>query len=115
MWFPMLDLKYVRENVDQVAQMLRNRQMDMDLKPLLELDEERRRVLREVEELKHRRNVASEEISLLKREKQDASGRIEEMRDVSQQIKVLDQELASIELKFKDFLLLIPNMPHESV
>src|SRR5512146_1610221 len=115
MWFPMLDLKYVRENVDQVAQMLRNRQMDMDLKPLLELDEDRRRILREVEELKHRRNVASDEISRLKREKKECSDRIEEMREVSQRIKTLDQELVEIEQKFKDLLLLIPNVPHKSV
>jgi seryl-tRNA synthetase len=111
----MLDLKFVRENVDRVSRMLLDRQMDMDLKPLLELDESRRRILREVEELKHRRNVASEEISRLKRDKQDASARIEEMREVSQTIKGFDQELAAIEEKFKDFLLLIPNMPHSSV
>jgi len=111
----MLDLKFVRENVDRIRRMLQDRRLDMDLKPLLDLDEERRRILREVEELKHRRNVASEEISHLKRDKQDASQRIEEMREVSQQIKVLDQDLADIEQRFRDFLLLIPNMPHSSV
>lgn len=111
----MLDIKFVRENVDRVGRMLRNRQMDLDLKPFEELDEERRRILREVEELKHRRNQASEEISKLKREKKDASERIEEMREVSQQIKGMDQELSEIEQKFRDFLLVIPNMPHESV
>ena len=111
----MLDLKFVRGNVDRVNQMLLDRQMDMDLKPLLELDEGRRRILKDVEELKHRRNIASEEISRSKREKVDATHRIEEMREVSQTIKGLDQELAAIEEKFKEFLLLIPNMPHESV
>jgi seryl-tRNA synthetase len=95
--------------------MLRDRRLDMDLKPLFDLDEERRRILREVEELKHRRNVASDEISRLKREKKESTERIEEMREVSQRIKSLDQELAEIEQKFKDLLLLIPNMPHESV
>lgn len=111
----MLDLKFVRENVDRVRQMLRDRNVELDLGPFLELDERRRRILREVEELKYRRNVASEEISRLKREKKDAAGQIEEMRDVSQKIKTLDQELGAVEHQFKEILLLIPNMPHESV
>jgi seryl-tRNA synthetase len=111
----MLDLKFVRENTDRVRRMLVDRHFDMDLKPLLALDESRRRILQEVEELKHRRNVASDEISRLKREKLDSAVQIEEMRDVSQRIKVLDQELAVIEQDFRDLLLLIPNMPHESV
>jgi len=111
----MLDVKFVRENVERVNEMLRNRQMEMDLAPFLELDEERRRILREVEELKHRRNVASEEISRLKKEKKEANGLIEEMREVSQRIKELDGELTAIEGKFRDFFLLIPNVPHKSV
>lgn len=111
----MLELKFVRENIDRIDQMLRNRQLNLSLQPLLELDADRRRVLREVEDLKYRRNKASEEISVLKREKKDASSLIEEMKEVSQRIKALDQELAVIEEKFKEFLLFIPNMPHESV
>ncbi len=111
----MLDVKFVRSNFDRVRQMLQNRHMDMDLQPLLDLDEERRRLLTEVEELKHRRNVASEEIAALKRQKKDAPDLIENMQGVSQKIKVLDQELSVIEQKFRDFLLLMPNVPHESV
>jgi len=111
----MLDLKFVRDKVERVHQMLRDRHLDLDLKPFLELDEQRRRILREVEELKYQRNVASDEISRLKREKKEADRQIEEMREVSQKIKALDQELSSIEQRFKDILLLIPNMPHASV
>lgn len=111
----MLDLRFVREHFDEVGVMLRNRKLDMDLKPFFDLDEKRRNILREVEDLKHRRNVASDEISRLKREKQDASRQIEDMREVSQRIKTLDQELVDIEQSFRDFLLLIPNMPHASV
>jgi seryl-tRNA synthetase len=111
----MLDLKFVREHFDEVGVMLRNRKLDMDLKPFFDLDEKRRNILREVEDLKHRRNVASDEISRLKREKQDASRQIEDMREVSQRIKTLDQELVDTEQSFRDFLLLIPNMPHASV
>lgn len=111
----MLDVKFVRSNFDRVSQMLQNRHMEMDLQPLLELDEQRRRLLTEVEELKHRRNVTSEEIATLKRQKKDAPELIQEMQGVSQRIKLLDQDLSEIEQRFRDFLLLIPNMPHESV
>ncbi len=111
----MLDLKFVRDNFELVQSMLRDRRMDIDLSRFRELDERRREVLGEVEQLKYRRNVASEEISQLKKDKQDASKRIEEMRSVSQQIKDLDQLSAEIEQEFRDILLIIPNMPHNTV
>lgn len=111
----MLDLKFVREHIDKIEEMLRNRRIDFDMRPLIELDEQRRPMLREVEELKHIRNKTSDEIALLKKEKKDASNLIEEMKNVSQKIKSIDCELSEIEQKFRDFLLLIPNMPHESV
>ena len=111
----MLDLKFVRDNFERVSQMLRNRHMDLDLQPFLELDAKRRDILREAEELKHRRNVESEEIAGLKKAKHDASEHIEAMKTVSQKIKLLDQELSEIETRFRDLLLVIPNMPHESV
>ena len=111
----MLDVKFVRENIELVRLMLKNRQSDLDLQPLLELDEERRRILVDVEQKKHRRNVASEEISKLKKEKKDASSLVEEMRELGQEIKGLDERLDEVEQKFRDFLLIIPNVPDSSV
>ncbi|WP_448383830.1 serine--tRNA ligase [Desulfosoma sp.] len=111
----MLDLKFVRDNVDRVARMLQDRHMDMDMGPFLKLDEERRALLKEVEQLKHERNKASEEIARRKREGLDAADMIEAMKAVSLRIKDLETDLASIEERFRDILLLIPNMPHESV
>ncbi|MFZ0942752.1 MAG: serine--tRNA ligase [Syntrophobacteraceae bacterium] len=111
----MLDVKFVRENIGLVRQMLKNRQSDLNLEPFLELDETRRRILVDVEQKKHRRNVASEEISKLKKEKKDASILVEEMKELGQQIKVLDEQSAEVEHKFRDLLLIIPNMPDNSV
>ncbi|MGA2226447.1 MAG: serine--tRNA ligase [Syntrophobacteraceae bacterium] len=111
----MLDVKFVRENIELVRRMLKNRQSDLDLQPLLELDEERRRILVDVEEKKHRRNVASEEISKLKKEKKDALSLVGEMRELGQEIKVLDERLDEVEQKFRDFLLIMPNVPDSSV
>lgn len=111
----MLDLKFVRDHADRVIRMLADRQLDMDLNRFLDLDEQRRAILQQVEVLKHDRNLASQEISTLKRDQQDASERIDQMREVSGKIKLLDQDLAGIQEQFRDILLQIPNMPHESV
>jgi seryl-tRNA synthetase len=111
----MLDVKFVRENIELVRRMLKNRQSDLELQPFLELDEARRRILVDVEEKKHLRNVASEEISRLKKEKKDASGLVEQMKQLGLEIKVLDQQLAEVEQHFNDFLMIIPNVPDDSV
>ena len=84
----MLDLNFMRENLDLVAQKLAERGMaGAGLEHFRELDTERRRVLVEVEKLKNRRNVAGEEIARLKRDRQDASALIAEMKAVSDRIK----------------------------
>ena len=111
----MLDLKFVRDNLPKMQKMLQDRNLEMDLTPLRQLDEKRRAILLEAEELKHQRNVASDEIAVAKREKRDASPLIERMKEVSQRIKTMDQELGQIDLQMQDMLLLIPNMPHETV
>ncbi|MGC8494995.1 MAG: serine--tRNA ligase [Syntrophobacteraceae bacterium] len=111
----MLDVKFVRENMELVRRMLKNRRSDLDLGPLLRLDEMRRGLLVDVEEKKHRRNVASEEISRLKKEKKDASTLVEEMKGLGQEIKAIDLRLSEVELEFRQFLLNLPNVPHDSV
>lgn len=111
----MLDLKFVRDNIQKTQEMLLDRNLEMDLTPLKGLDEKRRAILLEVEELKHQRNVASDEIAVAKRENRDASQLMEQMKEVSQRIKTMDQELGQIDLQMKEMLLVIPNMPHETV
>ena len=111
----MLDLKFVRDHIEPVRRMLHDRQVDLDLESFLGLDEERRQILREVEELKRRRNLASDGIAQMKQARYDATSQIEEMREVSQRIKNLDQQLAAVQEKLDEILLLIPNMPHPSV
>ncbi|MGC9195830.1 MAG: serine--tRNA ligase [Syntrophobacteraceae bacterium] len=111
----MLDVKFVRDNMELVRRMLANRQSNLDLEPLLKLDETRRRLLVDVEEKKHRRNVASEEIARLKKEKKDAADLVEEMKVLGQQIKSIDLHLGQVEQEFMEFLLAIPNVPHDSV
>lgn len=111
----MLDIKFVRENQELVQRMLEQRGSDLELQPLLELDQQRREIIQEVESLKHERKVVSDRIAQMKKSGEDASETIAGMREVSQRIKELDQQLGNIEDELHRSLLLIPNVPHESV
>jgi len=111
----MLDVRYVRENVDAVKEALRKRGYEFPLADFLAIDEKRMAIMRKVEELRNRRNVVSEEIGKLKREKTDAGAQLEEMKKVADQIKTLDEQLRAVEEETKTFVLTIPNIPHESV
>ncbi len=111
----MLDIKLLRTNPDVVEQALKGRNSDLDLKPFFVLDEERRQKLVVVEQLKNKRNVVSEEVGRLKQQGLEAQDMVNEMREVSQQIKEMDDELRLLEEKLQSILLTIPNVPHETV
>ncbi|HDU7435798.1 TPA: serine--tRNA ligase [Listeria monocytogenes] len=111
----MLDVKLLRNNFDEVKQKLQNRGEDLgEFEKFGELDKRRRTLIVETEALKSQRNEVSQEIAKLKREKQDADAKIEEMRVVGDRIKTLDIELREIDEKLDMILMLIPNIPHES-
>ncbi len=111
----MLSIKFVRDNIEKIKEMIANRGIDLDLARFMAIDSERREILQEVEVLKHKRGVISEKIGMLKKEGKDALSYIEEMRDLSQRIKHLDAPLAEKEEKLNDILMTIPNIPHSSV
>lgn len=111
----MLDLRFVREHTEIVAAAIKKRGKDISLNSFLELDEERREILYEAEQLKHKRNVVSDKIGQLKRNGKDIKGMIEEMKDVSNRIKAFDERLKEIEEELDDILLGIPNIPHKTV
>lgn len=111
----MLDVKLLRNNFDEVKQKLQNRGEDLgEFEKFDELDKRRRTLIVETEALKSQRNEVSQEIAKLKREKQDADAKIEEMRVVGDRIKTLDIELREIDEKLDMILMSIPNIPHES-
>lgn len=111
----MLDIKFIRENSEVVRRMLENRGSDLELEAILALDKERRQIIQEVESLKHERKIVSDQIAKMKKSSEDASDMITQMRQASQRIKELDQKLAKLEDDLHGSLLLIPNVPHESV
>jgi len=112
----MLDMKYLRSNFDEVKAKLQQRGEDLsDLDKFGELDERRRELIRETEELKAKRNEVSKQISAMKKEKKDADHLITEMREVGDRVKAFDTELKEVEETLETLMLSIPNIPHESV
>ena len=111
----MLDIKFVRENPQIVKEAMEKRGAKVSLDEFLNLDEDRRKKLSEVEQLKNKRNTVSKEIGLLKREGKDAQHLVEEMGQVGDKIKVLDEEVKQIDEKLNEIIMGIPNIPHESL
>lgn len=106
----MLDARYLRENLEAVEARLKTRGAGVDLERFRQLDGNRRDLLQQTETLKALRNKVSDEISRIK-DKSQAQDRITEMREVSQRIKGLDEELKGVEESLENFLLTVPNIP----
>jgi seryl-tRNA synthetase len=112
----MLDIRFIRENSELVKQKLEARGSDIDLSVFLSIDEKRREVLQKIEVLRAERNRASDEIAKLKKEKKEVDPSVfASMKELSSQVKALDEELKSVEQETNDFLLTMPNMPLDSV
>ena len=111
----MLDIKFVRSNPDAVVAGMKKRGMDLDLAPFLALDEKRRALLTEVEQLKNTRNTVSKEIGKMKKAGENADELVAQMSKVGEDIKALDQQVADVDAKMEEIILSIPNIPHESL
>jgi seryl-tRNA synthetase len=111
----MLDMAWVRDHTDLLERALRDRGAAIGLDEFKRLDESRRAALREVETLKARRNKASDEIAALKKDKKDAAALIADMRGLGERIKELEPKIAAIESSLEEWLLAVPNVPHDSV
>ncbi len=111
----MLDLKFIRTNPDIVAGAAAKKNIEVDVDEILKVDEQRRKMLVEVENLRAERNRESEEIGRLKKAGRDIEAVTARMREVSQRIKDLETELADSEARLENLLLNVPNMPDQSV
>ncbi|MFQ5453624.1 MAG: serine--tRNA ligase [Candidatus Zixiibacteriota bacterium] len=111
----MLDLKFIRNNVEKVKRAIELKNDQADVDKLIELDVDKRKILIKVEELKHQRNTVSEEIGKMKKQKQDASEAIAKMRKVSNNIKELDEQVKRLDEQIYEISIRIPNIPHSSV
>ena len=111
----MLDLKFVRQNSDIIRQMLENRRADVNLDRLLITDQQWLDAQKNVEDLRQQQNTVSKEIGQLKKNGQDASDLIAEMKQVSDQIKQINERSRQLKSEVNRFLMHLPNMPDKSV
>lgn len=111
----MLDIKIVRANPQAVIDGMKKRGMDLDLTQFQTLDENRRKLLVEVEELKNRRNTVSKEIGRMKKAGENADEMVAEMGKVGDQIKAMDDDLRVLEGQLNDIMLSIPNIPDDTL
>jgi seryl-tRNA synthetase len=111
----MHDLSYFRDHLDLFADMALKRNSAIDLEGFRRLDRERRELITANEARKAQRNKASDEIAKLKKDKQDASLILAEMKQLSETIKASDERVAELDARQRDILLNIPNLPHSSV
>jgi len=113
----MLDPKFIKENLDYVKKKMEERGVHIDFEKFTALDEERRRMIREVEELEHLRNTGSKKVGELKRQgKNEEAEKLQiELRKSSENVKELSEKRTETENEFREFLLTIPNIPHTSV
>ncbi|HOS77935.1 MAG TPA: serine--tRNA ligase, partial [Syntrophales bacterium] len=111
----MLDIKFLRQNLDQVRRKLAERGQTIDLEQFSALDARRRNLLQEVETLRNERNTVSKEIGDRKKRKADAADLIARMGEVSARIKNLDAILEETESALEAIVMTIPNVPHDSV
>ncbi len=111
----MFDIKLVRENPEAVRAALEKRGAKVDLEPVLAADAQRRKVLYEMEQLRAEQNRTSGEIAKKKRAGEDATDLLAAMKDVSERIKGLEEEVRQVDEQLKDLMLVIPNMPDESL
>jgi len=112
----MLDIRLIRNELETVREALtRRNESPESLERLVQLDEERRRSIVEVEELKRQRNVVSQEINVAKRAGQDAEEKIVAMRGVSDRVKELDERVRTLDEEIDATLAALPNLPDVSV
>jgi seryl-tRNA synthetase len=111
----MLDPKLLKESPDEVRKMLKTRNVDFPLDELIGLEKRRRELITEVQEHRAKKNKLSEAVADKKKVKQDASGELAQMKDVSAKMDRAEQEKTAVDEKYRKLAMLLPNMLHESV
>jgi seryl-tRNA synthetase len=111
----MIDLKLLKENPQAIKEMLKNRNLDFPIDELINLDKKRRELIVQTQEIKHKKNNLANLIAIKKKNKHDPKAELEEMRVVGRKIVSLDEEKATIELKFRRLIMMLPNIIDKSV
>jgi len=110
----MLEARYIYEHFEEVKQAIQKLNTTAPVEEIYSLYSRRKELLYEVEQLKNKRNIASQEVPKIK-DPQEKKEKLNSLKELSNQIKTLDQKLNVVEEKLKELLLLVPNLPHPSV
>jgi seryl-tRNA synthetase len=111
----MLDIRLLRDDLEQVKKRMATRGIDIDWGEFLSLDRQRRDALSRLEKLKEQKNRLSGEIGALKKGGADATSLMREVEQLSAQIRDSERPLAEVEERFEQFMLTVPNLPHIDV
>jgi len=111
----MIDLKLLKENPQVIKEMLKKRNLDFPIDELINLDKKRRELIVQTQEIKHKKNNLANSIAIKKKDKHDPKAELEEMRIVGRKIVSLEEEKATIELKFRRLIMMLPNIIDKSV
>ena len=111
----MIDISLLRNDIGSLEKILKHRGFDLDVNFFNSLEEERKDIQIKTQELQQERNDLSKQVGVLKSQGKDASDVLEKVSNISAQSKEFESQLSLIQEKLNNFLLLIPNVPHESV
>ncbi len=111
----MLDVRYIAEHAEEVKEAMSHRSGVYDVDKVVDLYSKRKKLLAETEQRKALRNKVSEQIAVIKKNKGNADDLIAEMKELGEEIKKFDDELALVEPALKEAVMSIPNIPHPSV
>jgi seryl-tRNA synthetase len=111
----MLDIKLLRKDPEAVKKAMAKRKENINIDGVLALDNRRRELLFEVEQLKNKQNTVSKQMPALKKEGKDVAGLFDEMKLLSNRIKELDITVKEVDIEIEKLMLTIPNIPNESV
>ena len=111
----MIDIQLLRKDIQNVADRLATRKFKLDVEAFQVLEAERRQIQVQTEELQGRRNSLSKQIGILKGKGEDTSAIMADVAGLGDSLKANESRLADVQTKMNDFMLSIPNLPHESV
>lgn len=111
----MLDIKIIRENPEKVNELLKRRNPELSIDEVLDIDVERRKVQTQADELRAKRKSESQKIGLMKKNGENTDSIQEEVRQLGDDIKNLEEKEVELNEKQKNLLLSIPNMPDETI
>ena len=111
----MLDIKILKENIEEITLNLKNKNYDFNNSEFLKLDSERKKFILQSEDLKNKKNVLSKEIGIIKSKGGSTTAQKKEVEDINQQLLKVDALLLEAEKKFSNFMLDIPNVLDEKV